>query len=96
MAKKRKRYSHQFKLKVALEAVRAQQTINEIGSAYGVHPSQVKSWKKRLLTEGSTVFGQNVAKQLQAQEAREAELYEQIGRLKMELEWLKKKAVQFD
>ncbi len=71
-------------------------TINEIASAYDVHPTQVKSWKKQLLAEGPTLFGQHIAQQLQQQESRETELYEQIGRLKMELEWLKKKAAQFD
>lgn len=96
MTKKRKNYSQQFKFKVALEAVKELKTINEIASAYDVHPTQVKSWKKQLLAEGPTVFGQNAAQQLREQEARETELYEQIGRLKMELEWLKKKAAQFD
>ena len=96
MTKKRKKYSQQFKFKVALEAVKELKTINEIASAYDVHPTQIKSWKKQLLAEGPTVFGQNVAQQLREQEARETELYEQIGHLKMELEWLKKKAAQFD
>lgn len=96
MTKKRKKYSQQFKFKVALEAVKELRTINEIASAYDVHPTQVKSWKKQLLTEGPSVFGQNTSRQIREQTSREAELYEQIGRLKMELEWLKKKAVQFD
>ena len=96
MANKRKQYSNQFKFKVALEAVKGLQTINEIASAYNVHPSQVKSWKKQLLSEGPAVFAQNTARQVQEQAARETELYEQIGRLKMELEWLKKKAAQFE
>ena len=96
MTKKRINYSQQFKFKVALEAIEELKTINEIASAYDVHPTQVKSWKKQLLTEGPSVFGQNVAQQLRNQEARETELYEQIGRLKMELEWLKKKAARFD
>jgi putative transposase len=96
VTKKRKQYSEQFKFRVALEAVSELKTINEIASAYDVHPTQVKSWKKQLLAEGPTLFGQNVAQQLQQQESREIELYEQIGRLKMELEWLKKKAAQFD
>ena len=95
MTKKRKKYSQQFKFKVALEAAKELKTINEIAGAYDVHPTQVKSWKKQLLAEGPTVFGQNVAQQLQEQEARETELYDQIGRLKMELEWLKKKAAPF-
>ncbi len=96
MRKKRRQYSNQFKFKVALEAVRELKTINEIASTHTVHSSQVKTWKKQLLTEGPAVFGGNTAQQLRAQEAREAELYEQIGRLKMELEWLKKKSTQFD
>jgi putative transposase len=96
VTKKRRKYSQQFKFKVALEAVRELKTINEIASTYDVHPTQVKSWKKQLLTEGPTVFGQNTARQLREQATREAELYEQIGRLKMELEWLKKKATPFD
>jgi putative transposase len=96
VTKKRKKYSQPFKFKVALEAVKERRTINEIASAYEVHPTQVKNWKKQLLTEGPTVFGQNTAQFLRDQEAREAALYEQIGRLKMELEWLKKKAAAFD
>ena len=96
MTKKRKKYSGQFKFKVALEALKGQQTINEIASQHGVHPNQVGLWKKQLLEEGATVFGQDTARQLREQSVREAELYEQIGRLKMELEWLKKKAAPFE
>ena len=96
MTKKRKNYSQQFKFKVALEAVKELKTINEIASAHDVHPTQIKSWKKQPLAEGPTVFGQDAAQQIHGHEAREAELYEQIGRLKMELEWLKKKATLFD
>ena len=96
MTKKRKRHSSQFKFKVALEAVKGQKTLNEIASDNNIHPNQVSTWKKKLLEEGPTVFGQDAVRQLQQQEAREAELYEQIGRLKMELEWLKKKAAPFD
>ncbi len=96
MTNKRKKYSEQFKFKVALEALKELKTINEIASNYEVHPTQVKSWKKQLLAEGATVFGQDAAQQLREQENRESELYEQIGRLKMELEWLKKKAAQLE
>jgi transposase-like protein len=94
MAKKRRKHSNQFKFKVALEAAQGLKTRNEIASQYSVHPNQVSTWKKHLLTEGPTVFGNNVVRELQAVAEREAELYEQIGRLKMELEWLKKKATQ--
>ncbi len=96
MTKKRKKYSSQFKFKVALEAVKGQRSINEIASSNNIHPNQVSTWKRQLLVEGPTVFGQQTAKKLQEQIAREAELFEQIGRLKMELEWLKKKATPFE
>jgi transposase-like protein len=96
MGKQRRQFSEQFKFKVALEATKGLRTINEIASAYDVHPNQVSSWKKRLLEEGSGVFSRKQAREQQAQADQEAALYEQIGRLKMELEWLKKKAAQFD
>ena len=96
MTKKRRKHSSQFKFKVALDAVKENATLNEIASNNNIHPNQVSSWKKQLLLEGPTVFGQQTAKKLAEQTAREAELYEQIGRLKMELEWLKKKATPFE
>ena len=68
----------------------------KIASQYNLHPNQVSTWKRQLLAEGPTVFSQDTARQLQAVEEREADLYEQIGRLKMELEWLKKKAELLD
>jgi len=96
MTRKRRRHSDQFKFKVALEASREQKTINEIASDYNLHPNQVSYWKRQLLEEGATVYGSHTARQQREQAAREAELYEQIGRLKMELEWLKKKAASFE
>ncbi len=96
MTQKRKKYSSEFKFKLALEAVKGQTTINEIASSNNIHPNQVSTWKKQLLVEGPAVFDQQTAKKLQEQTAREAELFEQIGRLKMELEWLKKKATPFE
>jgi len=94
VTKRRKRYDSQFKFQVALEALKEQKTINEIASERGVHPNQVREWKKKLAEEGPTVFGRQAARQQRERENRESELYEQIGRLKMELEWLKKKAAQ--
>ena len=96
MARKRRKHSAQFKFKTALAAVKEQRTINEIASEYNLHPNQVSNWKKQLMTEGPVVFNSNTVRRLQEQEERETELYEQIGRLKMELEWLKKKATPFD
>ena len=90
MIKKRRKYDNGFKFKVALEATKEELTINEIASKHKIHPNLVSTWKKKLLVEGQTVFGQQTTKKLEKQSLREAELFEQIGRLKMELEWLKK------
>lgn len=78
---------------MALEAAKGQRTVNEIASEFGVHSNQVSTWKQELLQAGDTVFRQPASKDQRDQEALQAELYEQIGRLKMDLEWLKKKAV---
>lgn len=94
MKKPRNHYSAAFKFQVALAAARGDQTINELASAHGVHPNQVSQWKRRLLEEGATVFDRGTARRQREQEAQEIDLYEQIGRLKMELEWLKKKAAR--
>ena len=95
MSKKRRRFSSEFKFQVALEAAKGLKTLNELSSQYGVHSNQISSWKRELLEGGTTVFCSNSARQLQEQEALQTELYEQIGRLKMELEWLKKKAARY-
>lgn len=87
----RKNHNAQFKFKVALEAAKESQTINELAGQFGVHPSQISRWKQQLITEGASVFTSNIAKKGRRQEVEQAELFEQIGRLKMELEWLKKK-----
>jgi putative transposase len=89
-----KRHSAQFKFKVALEAAKGSKTLNELSSEYGLHPSQISEWKSRLLSEGAGIFGSNTAQEQRVQQALQTELYEQIGRLKMELEWLKKKVAQ--
>lgn len=92
MTKSRRRFNAEFKFKVALDAVRETKTIAELASEHGVHPNQIGQWKKQLLEEGSTVFSRPHAGQQRKEESAQAELFEQIGRLKMELEWLKKKA----
>jgi transposase-like protein len=91
MRKQRRQFTAKFKFQVALEAVKALKTINEIASGYEVHPRQVKQWKKQLQEGGADVFDEKAEKVAQAQSVMETTLYEQIGRLKMELEWLKKK-----
>ena len=96
MAKKRKQYSNEFKFKVALEAIKGVKTISQLASDYNLHPTQIGNWKKQLLQEGSTVFTRPNSRAKRERENKETELYEQIGRLKMELEWLKKKSTSFD
>jgi transposase-like protein len=96
MSKNRRRFSAEFKFKVALEAAKGTKTINELASEYEVHPSQIGQWKQELLEDGASLFARPSAQQQRQQEALQTELYEQIGRLKMELEWLKKKAARYD
>jgi transposase-like protein len=96
MAKKRREHSAQFKFRVALEAAKEQKTINEVASEYQVHPTLVRDWKKQLVSGGVAVFERGSKTPAPKEESvPEAELYEQIGRLKMELEWLKKKSAEF-
>jgi len=88
---KRKRYSAGFKAKVALEAIRGLKTINEISTEYGVHPNQISKWKKQVLESLSDLFS-NKRSQVQRDDSLEKDrLYQQIGQLQMELNWLKKK-----
>ena len=95
MSKRRRRFSAEFKFKVALEAAKGTKTLNELSSEYGVHPNQISGWKRELLADGATLFSSKKARQQREQEMLQTELYEQIGRLKMELEWLKKKATRY-
>jgi transposase len=91
-SKKRKVHTPEFKAKVGLEALRGVKTINEIGQEYGVHPVQVGQWKKEIQEHAKTLFE---GKRGPAREAahREPELlYSEIGKLKVELDWLKKKS----
>jgi putative transposase len=79
-----------------VEAIKNDQTVNQLASQHGLHPSQISQWKRQLLDEGATVFSTTTAQQLRQQETLQAELYEQIGRLKMDLEWLEKKVNRAD
>jgi transposase-like protein len=92
MSTQRKQYSAEFKARVALEALKGLRTVNELASTYGVHPTQIAHWKHRLHKEMADIFSARRAKREQDQEALHAQLYQQIGQLKVELDWLKKKA----
>ena len=82
-----------FKARVALEAVKERESVGELAKRFQVHPSQIHEWKRRLVEQAACVFERDNAKPVETINA--AELYEQIGRLKVELEFLKKKAAQF-
>ena len=94
MARKRRRFDAAFKAKVALEAVRGAKTINEVAQQFKVHPNQVTLWKKQLLAGAEQAFEGGSGKAGKSDEPDASELYEQIGRLKVELEWLKKKVAE--
>lgn len=96
MSDQRRSFSSQFKFQVALEAASGARTISELASVHQVHPNVIGQWKRQLITEGKGVFDNGHSKSDAHQETLVADLYEQIGRLKMELEWLKKKAARFD
>jgi transposase-like protein len=91
MAGKRQQHTAAFKAQVALAAVKGDRTVNELAGQYGVHPTMIHGWKKLLLTQAETLFANGIKAVTADTEAEKAELFEQIGRLKMELEWLKKK-----
>ncbi len=90
MSNKRRQYSADDKFKVALEAAKGTKTLAEIASHTGIHPNQISQWKGHLLNAGANLFRRNGDPAQHEIEKHEAALYEQIGRLKMELEWLKK------
>ena len=91
----RKIHPSGFKAQVALAAVKGDRTVNELAGHYGVHPTLIHGWKKQLVAGAESIFGASAKAASADTEARQAELFEQIGRLKMELEWVKKKAAAF-
>ena len=95
MSKNRRRFSAEFKFEVALEAAKGLKTLHELSGQFNLHPNQISAWKRELLENGPMVFSHPGARQQREQETLQSELYEQIGRLKMELEWLGKKAARY-
>ena len=90
--KSRKSFTSQHKAKVALEAIRGAKTVNEIAQEFCVHPTQVGQWKKDLLTQAPSIFDTKRGPKTEDPSASPERLYSEIGRLKMELDWLKKKS----
>ena len=93
MTRKRRVFGAAFKAKVALAAVRGDKTTAQLASEFSVHTSQVTAWKKQLLEQAAGLF-EDSRQRRDERTTSEPELYEQIGRLKMEVEWLKKKAAE--
>jgi transposase-like protein len=95
MAGTRKRHSASFKARVALEAAKQTRTVAELARTYQVHPVQISQWKKQLLDGAESLFRDGRRREADRAGADQAELYERIGRLNMEVEWLKKSVARY-
>ena len=95
MAGRRKRHPAAFKAKVALEAAKQTKTVAELAKAYQVHPVQISQWKKQLLDGAEAIFHDGRGRGRDDGAAVQAELYEKIGRLDMEVDFLKKRVARF-
>ena len=91
MKRQRKHHSPGFKAKVALEAVRGERTLNELAGQFELHPTQVVQWKKRLVEGATGLFSGRAERDAVEESALRDRLYQEIGQLKVELDWLKKK-----
>lgn len=96
MARRRRKFTPDFKAKVALEALKERSSLNELAHKYGLQPTQISKWKRELREHSPQAFTNDGTQDLRRQEARESKLYEEIGRLKVQLDWLKKKTGSFD
>lgn len=92
MARNRKVHTSKFKSKVALAALRERETLSELGQKYELNPNQISQWKQKAMRELATIFEQQRGRKSASDETHINQLYEQIGRLQMELAWLKKKS----
>jgi transposase-like protein len=91
MGRNRKAYPAALKVKVALAALKGDKTLAQLASEFGVHPNQIQEWKKRLLAEAPAIFATRRSHAEREAEVLQAELYRQIGQLKVEWDWLKKR-----
>lgn len=91
MGRKRKKHADEFKARVALEAVRGIKTLGELSAVHAVHPTVIASWKRQLVEGAPSLFVRGAGSGGRTEEEITAPLFEEIGRLKVELDWLKKK-----
>ena len=94
--KGRKQHTAEMKAKVAIAAIKGELTASELAAMYGVHAAQISKWKKQALEELAQVFSNRRSSAVREQEDLTATLYQQIGQLKVELDWLKKKASSWE
>lgn len=90
--RQRKQYSADLKAKIAMEAIKGQRTIQEIASHYSVHPTMVTNWKKQLTEGAAEIFSRGRVHAAEAEDQLKAELYQQIGKLQVDVDWLQKKS----
>jgi transposase-like protein len=93
---KRRRFTAEFKARVAIMAIQGHKTINEIAAEFGVHPNMVTNWKKQMLENAVTAFSDKAARTEKDFEAERDRLYRQIGQLQVENDWIKKKMGHLD
>jgi transposase-like protein len=91
MARERRRFSSAIKARVAIEAIKGHRSVSELAGEHGVHPGQITQWKKQLLDSAEQVFSDRRMSEKKDQEELLAKLYQQIGQMKVELDWLQKK-----
>lgn len=93
---KRRRFSKEFKAKVALEAIKGQRTANELAQEFGVHVSLINTWKKQLLESAADIFAGEKKRDAERMEIERDQLYRKVGQLQVEVDWLKKKTGHLD
>lgn len=93
---KKRRFTSDFKAKVALEAIKGQKTVNELAQEFGIHPNQISMWKKRLLDSAAEAFSRGKDRDAEQAQVELDRLYRKVGQLQVEVDWLKKKTGHLD